>query len=207
MLLLLSSILLLTRWTTNGFALQSPPATRRSIAPAPSAVVASFQSTIVHDFDELEGLSPLQIKSLRRITSERRASKEMSTFFIPRDESEGPLSPETLSKLSNQLRAQELVQVRGVAVHDRLQVRTFVERLLLELEWLDDGGNNGSEQENNNNNNNHSRPPVYLVDLQGHCAVLYRPNGTIPLRTTLKANGWEKRPRAPRDNSGQIIVS
>jgi hypothetical protein len=162
-----------------------------------------LQSTIVDDYCELEALTLQQIKSLRRETSERRASKQLSTVFLPRDESEGPFSPETLSNLSNQLLVQELVQVRGAAVHNKRQVRTVIERLALELEWFDADGSNGSEKENNNNNN---KPTVYLVDLQGHCAVLYRPNGTIPLRTTLKANDWEKRPRPPRDNSGQIIV-
>ena len=220
LMLLLSLLLLLTRWTTSGFVLKSPATTtyhqskRRqsavctsvtSIAPAPSArCLVLFQSSIIHDYSELEALTPQQIKSLRLETSKRRASKQLETFFLPRDESKGSFSQETLSNLSNQLRAQELVQVRGVAIHNKRQVTRVIERLAVELEWLHADERNGSEKENNNDDNK-SSPAVYLVDLQGHCAVLYRPNGTIPLRTTLKGNDWEKRQRPPRDISGQII--
>jgi len=138
------------------------------------------------DSDQLDDLTPRQLQTLRRETKQRKAARQLATVFL---DSEGPFSSEFLQSVLQQLEQHELCQVRGIAMDNKRHVKATTERLALEL---------GMENSNSNK-------PVFVVDIQGHAAILYSPNGTIPLRTTLKGNQWEKRTRKPRDSAGQII--
>lgn len=179
----------------------SPPS-----PPSSAPFLLLFQSTVVDDYSELDALTPRQIKALRRETAQRRAAKTLATVFLPRDAEEcggpPPFSSQTLAEIGNQLQKHALVEVRGVAVHDKRLVKTVAERLAFEVAL-------------ENSSNSDDNKPVFVVDIRGHACVLFRPNNDDdgdssnnslpPLRTTRKANRWRKRPRKPRDNAGQIV--
>ena len=170
--------------TVDGFINIASPAINR-ISTSPSLL---YLSSVLDD-SELEELTPQQIKTLRKEASKRQARKQLATVFLDRAETEGPFASETLQSIGKRLEREELVQVRGIAVDEKRNVKAVSERLALEV-----------SMEMNNDS------PVFVVDIKGHAAILFCANGRgILLRTTLKANQWDKRPRKPRDNSGQII--
>ena len=152
-----------------------------------------MSTLISNSDDELEALSPQQTKTLRKETAKRRAAKKLATVYLDDSErsEDADFKIETLKEIVSQLEANELCQIRSISNDDKRRVLATMEQLAMQV----------SEE--------HNHKAVFLVEIVGHAAVLYCPNdnsGTcIPLRTTLKANAWEKRPRKPRDNAGQII--
>ena len=139
----------------------------------------SFREALV-DPEDLDYLTPQQVKALRKEVSKR--SKQRKLQSVPFDDNDN-----CLDEAASILQTDELVQIRSISIEDKRKVFDTVESLAEELSL-------------------HMQFPVFLVDTQGHKAVYYSPTtNKIQLRTTGKLNQWEKRPRKPRDNAGQII--
>jgi RNA-binding protein YhbY len=167
----------------SGFAVVRTPSLRSAPRQAAGTVV---------DGDQIKNLTPIQIKTVRKELSRRRAFNKLVTVYLDEKDDSG----NQLQTIAAQLKEHELVQVRGITVNQRKNTKAVTERLALEL---------GVEMNAN----------VFCVEIKGHAATLYCPDATagtnnnckptIQLRTTGKANHWEKRAKAPRDNRGQIV--
>jgi hypothetical protein len=131
---------------------------------------------------------------LKAEASRRQAWKQLATFYIPPEESDGPFSVDTLQELWNDLSKNELVLVRGISKGNKKYVYQTAERICAELETLQ------------------SELPVALLSTKGHTAVVFCPSLPIddPLHVQLRTsvgqkNTWRARVKPPRDERGQII--
>lgn len=129
-------------------------------------------------------VTPNQRKLLRKEVAKRRARKTLPQVWIE----DG--SQERVKGIAETFTSQnELVEVRGISRDNKKAVFAESERLALELGFV-------------------TKKSVDLVESKGHASVFYCPvegNGSIVLRTSFKEDAWEKRPKAPRDNRGQIV--
>ena len=142
--------------------------------------------------EEPRGLTRNQVRVLRKETAKRRARKQIPQHWLPSAETRGPFSEATLETIVHSLQKHELVEVRGISKDSKKAVFETCLQLELELSLL----LQAEEQ-----------PVAFLVESKGHAAVFYTPTkeGGIQLRSFYKENAWKKRPKAPRDNRGQII--
>ena len=138
--------------------------------------------------------TPAQRVFLKAEASRRQAWKQMATFSIPPEETDGPFTPATLQGLWNDLSKNELVLVRGISKSDKKEVWGTAERICAELETIQ------------------SELPVSLISTKGHTAVIFCPSLPledplhVPLRTSVgQKNTWRARVKPPRDERGQVI--
>lgn len=135
----------------------------------------------VIDPEDVDYLSPLQVKALRKEVSKRSKQRKLQSICFDDN-------GDCLNEAASVLQTDELVEIRAISLCDKQEVFDIVQVLAEELSL------------------HMQQHPVYMVETQGHKAVYYSPTTSkIVLRTTGKLNQWEKRPRKPRDNAGQII--
>lgn len=167
-------------------------AAARTISFCRAPLFAGKNSVI--EGDQKESLTNLQIKTVRKELSRRRASKSLKIFYLENDECTQSFPLPTLQTIAHHLQEHELVQVRGIAFNQKPRIKATTERLKLEL---------GTQQAIVGR-------LVSCVEIKGYAATFYCPVAdrsmqSIQLRSTGKANHWDKRVKAPRDNRGQII--
>lgn len=133
-------------------------------------------------------LTPMQIKTLRKEITKRRARKQLPKEWLPESETIGPFAEDTLTTICKSLEKNELVEVRGISKDDKRDVFRTSEELAYYL-------------------SNCVEKDIERVDTKGHASVFYCPGKTIKLRTSYRPNQWNKRAKPLRDNSGQIIKS
>lgn len=133
-------------------------------------------------------LSELQIAALRKEAAQRQANNNLATEFL--EESDDVVSSATISRICEQLRQHELCQVRGISKDDKKSVRAVAEALSLKL---------AIEMEKD----------VNLVQVKGHAGIYYTAAADEPKITLFTSvgqkNQWTKKPKATRDQRGQII--
>lgn len=132
--------------------------------------------------EELDCLSDQHIRQLRKEAMFRKNTRALKgvSFRVDTEEEQEIAIEKLVSILEND----ELGEVRGISIDDRKLVFQTAEEIAEII---------GEER------------TVFLLNVKGHSALYYSPNGSYPLRTSRKGNNWTKRPRAERDNSGQII--
>lgn len=138
--------------------------------------------------DNNQGVTPTQLKELRKEAAKRLACKSLVQVEYP--DSEG-VDGDFVARTCQLLEDNELVQVRGISLGNKRMIFQEAEALTYELN-LEMGGN------------------VEMVDLKGHAATFYsaspdKKKRKIILRTSYQEGAWEKRPKKPRDHRGQII--
>ena len=168
----------------------------RSLFLRQSSTTSAVQQTenIVQDEDDEYELldffvSPEQINTLRKEAKKRQSRKKLTTFFIPPEE----VSQDTINAISALFDTNELIEVRSLSRDKKKQVFDTAYALAATLE-------------------NEVEKPVVVVDIKGYAVKLYCPftddeQGTrIQLRTSYKPGQWSKKPKAIRDDRGQIIT-
>lgn len=132
--------------------------------------------------------------TLKKEAAKRLARKDMPTFSLLSEESNGSFSYETLQKVWSILSENELILVRGISKDEKKWVYSTAERLCAELETIQ------------------ADLPVTLLSTKGHTATIFCPTLPndhplhIPLRTSVgQKNTWRARTKPPRDYRGQII--
>ena len=161
-----------------------------------SSTTSAIQQTenIVQDEDDEYELvdffvSPEQINTLRKEAKKRQSRKKLTTFFTPPEE----VSQDTINAISALFDNNELIEVRGVSRDKKKQVFDTAYALAATLE-------------------NEVEKPVVVVDIKGHAVKLYCPftddeqGKRIQLRTSYKPGQWSRKPKAIRDDRGQIIT-
>jgi hypothetical protein len=155
---------------------------------------ASSVEKLQDDDDDDFSLTPIQVKVLRKEMNYRKSTRTLTQLYLPPDEATGPFSKETMQSIVAELNKNEMVTVRSISKQEIKDVWGVVERLAMEV---------GMEM------GNRSRDSVFVLDTTGHAATLYSPSDdaekAIKLRTTMKANNWDKRVKAQRDSRGQIV--
>lgn len=178
---------------TEAFVQNFLPATRWSILSSSRrryhiCIKIAPADTDDHYFEK-PNLTPNQIKSLRKEISKRRAAKKIPNIWLDDDETSGPFSDETLAGIIDLFGKHELVEVRGISKDEKKMAPATCQQLAFELSLAAD-------------------KPVDLVEIKGHAGTFYSPGDMedrIILRSSYKEGAWTKRPKAPRDNRGQII--
>ncbi|CAB9522761.1 expressed unknown protein [Seminavis robusta] len=147
----------------------------------PNAIVEPEES-------ERRGISPNQIKTLRKEASKRLARKLLvqRTF-----ENDNDSFDEFLQRVCQDLDDNELVQVRGVSLEDKRLVYQSAHQLAYDLSVVLQRG-------------------ITVVQIQGHAVTLFSPSSDpkkrkMLLRTSFQEGAWTPREKAPRDHRGQIV--
>jgi len=135
-----------------------------------------------------EYLTPVQVKTLRKDASKRKARKQLATHVLSENESI-PVSESSMLAIVSLFHENELVQVRGISREEKRHVRSDSERLALDIEM----------------EFSKEKRAVFLLDCKGHAAVYYSPAGEMELRSGYREGQWTKKPRPKRDSRGQII--
>lgn len=137
-------------------------------------------------------VSPNQIDILRKEANKRKARKALPTFFMPAGDST-EISEETLQEISNLFETNEIIEVRGISKDKKKLVFDMSYALAETIEDL-------------------MEKPVVVVEVKGFSAKLYSPfdddeqGKRIHLRSSYKPGQWKRKPKAIRDNRGQIIL-
>jgi len=156
---------------------------------------ASPNTNTVYSPDNPEGVTPNQIKTLRKEASKRLAWKTMATHNYVDTSDEHNADEETVNAffaaICNDLSEQELVQIRGVSSNDKRKVFDTSQQLVEDV---------SAEMQR----------PVFVVDIKGHAVTLYccspdESKRTIILRSSYEPGRWELKMKAPRDHRGQIV--
>ena len=168
----------------------------RSLFLRQSSTTSAIQQTenIVQDEDDEYELldffvSPEQINTLRKEAKKRQSRRKLTTFFIPPEE----VSQDTINAISALFDTNELIELRSVSRDKKKQVFDTAYALAATLE-------------------NEVEKPVVVVDIKGYAVKLYCPftddeqGKRIQLRTSYKPGQWSKKPKAIRDDRGQIIT-
>lgn len=155
-----------------------------------------YQSSQVEEeeYEEVEFIfvSAEQISFLRKEANKRQANKKLPKHFLPAEESM-EVSPETIDTISKLFETSELIEVRGVSRDKKKKVFDTANELAATLEDV-------------------LEKPVVVVEIKGFAAKLYCPwdsdekGGQIQLRTNYKPGQWSRKPKAIRDNRGQIVM-
>jgi hypothetical protein len=159
---------------------------------AVAAVMAQQQSTILGPYEEEEEvdfLTTMQTKQLRKEVEKRRAWKILNTISFenyPVEDNQS-YNVDLIHDLVRALAADGLVELRGISKNSRRHVYAIAEEIAADADEL---------------------RCTFLLTVKGHAAVYFSPTATaVPsLRTTRKENQWTKREKAARDNRGQIII-
>mmetsp|Transcript_10429 Transcript_10429/g.21437 ORF Transcript_10429/g.21437 Transcript_10429/m.21437 type:complete len:200 (-) Transcript_10429:2127-2726(-) len=141
--------------------------------------------------DELDYLTPSQVKILRKEADKRYARKSMPRIQFSEDDQD-----ECLSKIGAALCTSELVMVSGLSKGNKKGVKEEAEFVEYEVMRL-------IEKE------------VFVLTIKGSSATFYSPfseeekkeseTNSIQLFNSYRPNQWSKRIKAPRDSRGQII--
>jgi len=137
-------------------------------------------------------VSPNQIDILRKEANKRKARKALPTFFMPAGDST-EVSEETLKEISNLFETNEIIEIRGISKDKKKLVFDMSYAL---AETIEDS----------------MEKPVVVVEVKGFAAKLYSPfdneeqGKRIHLRSSYKPGQWKRKPKAIRDNRGQIIL-
>lgn len=186
---LATSFQLLALTNVHASSLRSTFLLRASVADAASSV-----EELQEDDDDEFSLTQLQVKALRKEMNFRKSTKALTNLHLSPGEGTGPFSKETMEDIVHELNKNEMVTVRAISKEDRKDVHNVSARLAMEV-----GMEMGYKV----------KDAVYVLDISGHAATLYSPSDdedkAIKVRTTGKANNWNKRVKAERDSSGQII--
>jgi hypothetical protein len=166
---------------------------RSSLADTASSV-EELQDLDDDDDDDDAPLTAPQVKVLRKEMNFRKSTKALTNLYLSPDEGTGPFSKETMKDIVFELKKNEMVTVRAISKEERKDVHNISARLAMEV---------GMEMEGT------KQDAVYVLDISGHAATLYSPSDdketAFKVRTTGKANNWNRRVKAERDSSGQII--
>jgi hypothetical protein len=148
----------------------------------------------LQDGDDEFSLTKLQVKALRKEMNFRKSTKVLTNLYLSPEEGTGPFSKETIKDIVFELNKNEMVTVRAISKEERKDVHNISARLAMEV---------GMEMEGK------KQDSVYVLNISGHSATLYCPSidkeTAIKVRTTGKANNWDRRVKAERDTSGQIV--
>ena len=172
---------------------------RRSIS-----IMQQSSSQEVEDDEDYElvefFVSPEQINFLRKEAKQRDARKTLPKFFLPPDEqtAELALSDGTIDEVSKIFESDELIEVRGVSKESKRKVFDTAQTLAGMLEDV-------------------FEKPVVIVDTKGFAVKLYCPFDSdeqgegqkfkrIQLRTSYKPGKWTRKPKAIRDERGQVVL-
>jgi hypothetical protein len=142
-------------------------------------------------------VSAEQIAMLRKEANQRDARKQLPKFFLAQEES-AEASPETINEILALFDKDELIEVRGVGKGKKKQAFEKCNELAAILEDT-------------------IEKPVVVVDVKGFAVKLYCPwvddeegangkLGRIQMRTSYKPGQWSRKPKALRDNRGQVIL-
>lgn len=143
----------------------------------------ALASTLV-DPEEVESLTPPQVAVLRKEAMARKARNQLASVTFRGVSEEEEAQAQVLQQLAELLRSEEIVEVRGISLDAKRFVFETAEEIAEVLGELQ---------------------TTFVLNVKGHTALYYSPNGSFPLRASSKRNNWEKRPRKERDNRGQII--
>jgi hypothetical protein len=168
----------------------------------------SDDDDVEKDDDLLDYLSPSQVKTLRKEAAKRQAAKVLPRIAYHNDVGITPIM---------------------------LICSTFASHELVTISSIYNSRGGDKDNNNNSSNNNkgprssvkpaaeqlafdlsramQNKQPVLLVSIQGYSATYYSPfpearvaKNRIALHSSsYKPNQWSKRPKAPRDERGQII--
>ena len=157
------------------------------------------------EFDEDEGdddeddmeefvITPSQVKTLRKEARQRRARKALRSYaLLPEEGSSGsPLTEKTATAISELFEENELVEIRAVSKDDNKEVFNASELLATNLELA-------------------CERIVVPIDIKGFKVVMYSPMeegtpGKIPMRSSFQEGKWSRKPKAIRDNRGQVTI-
>ena len=137
-------------------------------------------------------LSPNQIDILRKEANKRKARKKLPAYFMPPGDST-EVSEETLQEISNLFETNEIIEIRGISKDKKKLVFDMSYALAETIEDL-------------------MEKPVVVVEVKGFAVKLYSPfdndeqGKRIHLRSSYKPGQWKRKPKAVRDNRGQIIL-
>lgn len=137
-------------------------------------------------------VSAEQISFLRKEARQRESSKKLPKHFLSPEESM-EVTPETIDTISKLFETNELIEVRGVSRDKKKQIFDTAYGLAATLEDA-------------------AEKPVVVVDIKGFAAKLYCPwdsdekGGRIQLRSNYRPGQWTRKPKALRDNRGQVIM-
>jgi hypothetical protein len=139
-------------------------------------------------------VTPTQLKLLRKQVTKRRASKTLPQVWLPEDSADDSFSQTALADISTTFSPEhELVSVRGISKGAPKKVHAVSVDLAFELGLL-------------------LGTSVELIETAGHASTFYCPSTndeegkSITLRTSYKEGQWSKKPKAPRDHRGQIVL-
>jgi hypothetical protein len=162
--------------------------------PIAIAAVMAQQSTLIdvdpqEEEEEVDFLTTMQTKQLRKEVEKRRAWKILNTISFenyPVEDNQS-YNVDLIHDLVRALAADGLVELRGISKNSRRHVYAIAEEIAADADEL---------------------RCTFLLTVKGHAAVYFSPTATaVPsLRTTRKENQWTKREKAARDNRGQIII-
>ena len=248
-------IVLVANVQVNGFLIALPQQIQKiSLSPP---VVSSFVTLRQQHFDdygdEEDGdnevvLTPIQIRAIRKDIIRKRANNRLPTIYYNSDDDDDSTSDVLLveQQIIDTLKSDQLVQVRGIALHDSdtRTIRSEAEQLTYRIQKQVQQQQQQQQQQQNvasgTSSSKSALAHVFLVEMKGHTATLFyyiprdqlttpfhqqhlkintavlssntttgttrsRLSPKVQLRTTGKRNDWKKRPKALRDNSGQII--
>ena len=243
------AIVLVANVQVNGFLIALPQQIQKiSLSPP---VVSSFVTLRQQHFDdygdEEDGdnevvLTPIQIRAIRKDIIRKRANNRLPTIYYNSDDDDDSTSDVLLveQQIIDTLKSDQLVQVRGIALHDsdtrsiRSEAEQLTYRIQKQVQQQQQKVVSGISSSKS------TLAHVFLVEMKGHTATLFyyipqdqlttpfhqqhlkintavlssntttgttrsRLSPKVQLRTTGKRNDWKKRPKALRDNSGQII--
>ena len=249
------AIVLVANVQVNGFLIALPQQIQKiSLSPP---VVSSFVTLRQQHFDdygdEEDGdnevvLTPIQIRAIRKDIIRKRANNRLPTIYYNSDDDDDSTSDVLLveQQIIDTLKSDQLVQVRGIALHDSdtRSIRSEAEQLTYRIQKQVQQQQQQQQQQQNvasgTSSSKSALAHVFLVEMKGHTATLFyyipqdqlttpfhqqhlkintavlssntttgttrsRLSPKVQLRTTGKRNDWKKRPKALRDNSGQII--
>eukprot|EP00579_Thalassiosira_antarctica_P008467 CAMPEP_0201899636 /NCGR_PEP_ID=MMETSP0902-20130614/50822_1 /ASSEMBLY_ACC=CAM_ASM_000551 /TAXON_ID=420261 /ORGANISM="Thalassiosira antarctica, Strain CCMP982" /LENGTH=218 /DNA_ID=CAMNT_0048433087 /DNA_START=27 /DNA_END=683 /DNA_ORIENTATION=+ len=199
-----ASWVLVVATTASGFQLmgsnrmQSPsPLQRHQLSPRSNHHLSTLHQS--NEDEEEEGemveffVSPEQIGLLRKDAIKRDSNKKLPKFYLPADQSM-EITQETINEISNLFKTSELIELRGVSKDIKKQVFDTAYGMAATLEDT-------------------IEKPVVVVDTKGFAVKLYCPwdesntaDGRIQLRTSYKPGQWTRKPKAIRDNKGQVVL-
>ena len=196
-----ASWVLVVATTASGFQLMG---SNRMLSPSPLQrhQQSNQHLSILHEStedEEEEGemveffVSPTQIDLLRKDAIKRDSNNKLPKFYLPADQSM-EITQETINEISNLFKTSELIELRGVSKDIKKQVFDTAYGMAATLEDT-------------------IEKPVVVVDTKGFAVKLYCPwdesntaDGRIQLRTSYKPGQWSRKPKAIRDNKGQVVL-
>lgn len=151
------------------------------------SVLAASPNLVVVPEENNQGITPSQIKTLRKEASKRRSRKQLVQQTYAGEEEYSSF----LSAVCEDLENSELCEVRGVSKNDKRLVYDTANQLAYDMSV-------------------ELQREVTVVSVKGHtltlfCASSDKSKRKIVLRTSYQEGAWDKRDKAPRDHRGQII--